>query len=126
MAVHLGQTFVTPQAPGVLPHLWMVLSDPSRGERVVLANISSRPCPSGEVLDVRQGEHPFVAHTSYLRFAEVRVADRGSLEKLLTTAQLRPSHDLTPDLLRRIQVAVAASKVVPIEAARILTAQGLV
>jgi len=95
MAVHLGQTFVTPQAPGVLPHLWMVLSDPSRGER-------------------------------YLRFAEVRVADRGSLEKLLTTAQLRPSHDLTPDLLRRIQVAVAASKVVPIEAARIPTAQGLV
>jgi hypothetical protein len=125
MAAHLGQTFVTPQAPGVLPHLWMVLSDPSRGDRVVLANISSRPCPSGEVLELRQGEHPFVSHTSYLRFAEVRVADRGSLEKL-STAQLRPSHDLTPDLLRRIQVAVAASKVAPIEAARILRAQGLV
>jgi len=126
MAAHLGQTFVTPQAPGVLPHLWMVLSDPSRCERVVLANISSRPCPSGEVLEVRQGDHPFVSHTSYLRFAEARVTDRGSLEKLLAAGHLRLSYDLTPEVLRRIQVAVAASKVAPIEAARILRAQGLV
>lgn len=90
----------------------------------MLANISSRPCPSGEVLEVRAGEHPFVSHTSYLRFAEVRVTDREGLEKLLATGKLRASHDLTPDLLRRIQDALTASKVVPMEAGRILRAQG--
>jgi hypothetical protein len=92
----------------------------------VLANISSRPCPSGEVLEVRPGEHPFVSHTSFLRFAEVRVADRGSIEKLLAAGQLRNSHDLSADLLRRIQAAVAASKVVPMEAGQILKEQGQV
>jgi len=59
-----------------------------------------------------------------LRFAEVRVTDRAGLEKLLATGTLRLSHDLTTDLLRRIQDAVTASEVVPIEAKRILGAQG--
>ncbi len=43
---------------------------------------------------------------------------------LLATGKLRASHDLTPDLLRRIQDALTASKVVPMEAGRILRAQG--
>jgi hypothetical protein len=124
MPAHLGQSFITPEAPGVLPHLWMVLSDPDRSSRVVIANISSRPCPSGEVFEVHRGEHPFVSHTSYLRFAEVRVTDRDGLEKLLTAGRIRPSHDLSPDLLGRMQKAVAAARVAPIEATRLLRGQG--
>lgn len=125
MRVHLGQAFVTPQASGVLPHLWFVITDPAHGTCVVLANVSSRPCPSGEVLELKRGEHPFISHASFLRFAEVRVADVQGLEKLLAAGTLRDSHDLDSDLLRRIQQAVSNSKVVPIEAVRLLRAERL-
>jgi hypothetical protein len=124
MGVHLGQAFVTPRAPGVLPHLWFVITDPARSARVVLANISSRPCPSGEVLELKRGEHPFIAHPSFLRFAEVRVVDVQGLERLLANGTLRDSRDLSPDLLQRIRRAVGNSNVVPIEATRLLRAEG--
>ena len=123
---YLGQTFITRKSPGVLPHLWMVLSDPAKNVRVVLANLSSAPCPSGERCVIKRGEHSFVSHDSYVRFRLVRVEEREQLDKVLAGGMLKPSDALSPAVLKRVQEAVGRSRVVPTEAQAILRAQGFV
>ena len=127
MALYLGQTFINEAAPGIPSHLWIVISNPATNERVVIANVSSRPCPSGEVCIIRKGEHASCSRDSYVRFQEVRVAARAQLERLLATGKLKQSRDADHDapILKRVRRAVAASKAVPLEAVRLLHDQGL-
>ena len=122
---HLGQTFINKPAPGVPPHLWMVVSDPAKGPRVVLVNVSSTKCPSGEECVIRRGEHASASHDSYVRFREVRVSDLGKVDQGLKAGVLQQAKDLDPKILQRVQRAVVESKAVPTEAKDILRAQGV-
>jgi len=126
VAIYLGQTFLNEAAPGIPSHLWIVISDPTKNERVVVANVSSKPCPSGEVCIIRKGEHSFCSRDSYVRFREVRVAARAQLETLLAAKKLTQSRDADHDtpILARIQRAVATSKAAMNEAVGILKSQG--
>jgi len=127
VALYLGQTFINDADRGIPSHLWIVVSNPAANDRVVIANVSSQRCPSGEVCIIRKGEHAFCSRDSYVRFQEARVADRAQLERLLAAGKLRQSRDADHDapILDRIQRAVAASKAVPLEAVRLLRSQGL-
>ena len=125
--MHLGLGFFTPESPraGVPRHLWFILSDPERGDRVVIANVSTKPCTSGEVCVVERAEHDRVSATSYLRFDQVRVRDRTQIDQLLDSGTLQGTTDAPAALLAKLQRAVLGSKAVPKEAQDLLRAQGL-
>lgn len=126
MAVYVGQAFISKEVEGIPSHLWIVLSDPLKNARVVIANLSSKPCPSGEECVIKAGEHSFCSHDSYVRFQEVRVVDSQRLEEGLKAGVLRQSRDADHDapILGRIQRAIAVSKAARLEAINILKAQG--
>ena len=125
--MHLGQGFFTPESPraGVPRHLWFVLSDPARGERVVIANVSTKRCTSGEICVVAPQEHDKVSAESYLRFDQVRVTPGADMGKLFSTGALQTTTDASTDLLRKLQGAILRAIVVPTEARDILRKQGL-
>ena len=122
--LHLGLGFFTPENPraGVPRHLWFILSDPARSDRVVISNVSTKRCTSGEVCEVAPGEHEHVSLTSYLRLDKVRVEARADLEK--ASGAIKTTSDASPTLLVKFQKAVLASRAVPKEAQQILLAQG--
>ena len=125
--MHLGLAYFTPQKPelGVSRHLWFVLSDPAKSDRVVLANVSTKKCPSGGVCKVARGEHPAVSEDSYLRFREVRVASASQLTELIKKGLVQQTKDASVELARRLQYAILASPAVKLEAQEILKAQGV-
>ena len=123
---HLGQTLISPRdrRSNVKDHLWIVLSRPTRDGQVVIANISSVPCPSGEVCTLEPGEHPFVEHTSYVRLLEARPVPAAVIDQFVGDGTARRQPDLGPTVLRRLQHAVAASEAVRMDAVKILCDQG--
>lgn len=123
--VHPGIGFFTPenQAAGVTRHLWFVVSDPSKNNRVVIANVSTTKCTSGEECLISPGEHDKVSRDSYLRFDYVTVTDRTGLETSITQGLVQVTTDASQSLLQKLRQAILKSRAVPREAQEILRAQ---
>lgn len=124
--MHLGLGFFTPERPdlAVRRHLHFIISDPDESERVVVANLSTKPCPSGEELRVEPHEHDKLSQPSYLRFDNVRVTDGRKLAQLINGNGFQVTTNAGATLLAKIQQAVCASRAVPIEAKDLLGEQG--
>lgn len=119
-----GFAFFNREAPGVPRHLWLVLSDPAQdAERVVIANLSTKPGPDEPGCQVMPGEHPGVSRPSYLRSEHARIVTAAQLERLSSEGLISPAHPGFDALLRRLQAALAASAHAPLGAKAILERQ---
>jgi hypothetical protein len=123
--VNLGDTFVNKPAPGVPSHLWMVLSDPNKESRVVLANISSDDGGNRGSVTFQPGEHPFVSNVSYVRCDKARVENVADVERVLRSSLATQNTALQPKLVDRAQKSLLASPLVSNEAKEILIRQGV-
>jgi hypothetical protein len=125
--LRLGLAYFTPEKPelGVPRHLWFVLSDPSASSRIVIANLSTTPCTSGEVCLVKPGEHAKISRDSYLRFRDARVTSTTMIEPLFQSGVLQETQEASTILVQKLQRALVGSRSVILEARTILTAQGV-
>jgi hypothetical protein len=126
--VYLGLAYFTPDNPKarVVRHLWFILSDPTKSDHVVNANVSTKRCPSGEVCIVAAREHPAVSEDSYLRLREVRLTSVANLDRLLRNGTLQQTKDASTALCTKLQQAIGASRAAPKEAQDLLRAQGYI
>ena len=122
--MNIGDTFVNKPAPGVPEHFWMVLSDP-KDPRVVLVNVSSDDGGNTGLPTIQPGEHPFIKHTSHIRYDKARVEHTVDVEAVIAKKLVVPQTVLSSALLSRAQRALLASPLVPNEAKTILTRQGV-
>jgi hypothetical protein len=106
--LHLGLCFFTPEddRADVVRHLWFVLSDPTKSGRVIIGNVSTKPCPSQQACAIGQGEHEAVSEDSHLRVDKLRVPSVKDLATLLANGSLQQTSDATPALVLRLQRAI--------------------
>ena len=93
--------------------------------RVVIGNVSTKPCPSGEVCRVAPGEHRHISQDSFFRFDYVRVTDLEALTKGLASGTLQGTVSASPDLVAKLQNAVLSSSKIQKEAQEIIRVQGV-
>lgn len=126
MSLALGEAFFTPESGPVPRHLWVIVSDPQKNSRVVIANLSTKPPadPDPTIVPVAPGEHPAISQESIIRPDEARIADAKSLESLLSKRSLSPTQPASPELVRKIQRALGTSKLTKLEIKELLRAQG--
>ena len=120
----IGLCFFTSDSPefGVRRHLWVVLGGPCpKTGRIVMANLSTTPCPSGETCTVNRDEHDQLSRMSHLRFDNVTVAKASNIKELLATKHCSKTTEASAKLTEKMQKAVSDSKVVPQEAIAIIS-----
>jgi len=119
--MYLGLSFFTPEKReiGVPRHLWIVLSNPNTDGHVVIANLSTNPSTQSETLLVTPEEHDKISQDSYLRFDQVRIKNSHDIEMLLRKGTLQKTTDTSPALIKKLQEAIIASSIVPIEVQRL-------
>ena len=113
--LHLGQTFFNKPAPDVPRHCWIILSRPEAGPKVAIVNLSSTEsdrCTHNAVA-IERSELVVIGHRSVVRCDKVRLASVAELGAALTRKLIEASKDTTPEVLRRVQLAVAACELVP-------------
>jgi len=125
----LGDCFFTPQKDDVPRHLWIVVSDPTRSDRVAFVNVSTtpgpeNPPPAGAQIAAR--EHPAVSRPSVIRCDEARTATIAELETLFATRQLSGTKPASPELVKKAQLALGGSQHTALGVKALLEAQGFV
>ena len=121
----VGHCFFTPDSPeiGVRRHLWVVLGGPCpETGRIVIANLSTTPCPSEETCIIDPDEHDKISSRSYLRFDQVRVVSATEIKRLLETNRCQTTTEAPAKLLKKMQKAVRDSQVVQQEAIALISA----
>lgn len=120
-----GFAFFNREAPGVPRHLWLVLSDPAQdAERVVIANLSTKPGPDHPGCIMAPGEHPGISRPSFLRCEHARIVPEAHLEALAGRGLIAPTQPGSDALLNRLRAALMASPHAPVGAKAILARQG--
>jgi hypothetical protein len=105
------------------PHLWIVVSDPTKHKRTVVANTSTKDGgdPSGlPVIEV--GQHQGLSQRSFVRLERLRFVDSAAIEQN-PGRQLSPSRPLTPTLFSRLRQETVASPRCRREAKEMLNAE---
>jgi hypothetical protein len=107
-------------------HLWVVVSDPAADpERVLIINMTSnRGGDQSCTLDV--GDHPFVEHTTRMRYDMARIVTNAELERHVASSAIRLHEPVSEDVLARIRRGAATSQYVPFGCRQVLIDQGLI
>ena len=126
MSLALGEAFFTPESGPVRRHLWIIVSDPQRAPKVVIANLSTKPPedPDPAAASIAPREHPAISDVSIVRPEKARIADAKELERLLSQRVLSPTKPASPILVEKIQQALGTSKQTVLEIKELLRAQG--
>ena len=124
MAFQLGQTLFNEATGEVQRHLWIIASDPRKGDRVVLVNLSTKPCGRPPECLLGPTEHKSLSRRSYVRFDMARLTELSKLDAAMKKGLFQPSGNLTPELLEKVQTALLASPLTPREVKELLRAQG--
>ena len=106
-----------------IQHLWVIVSDPiTHPECVVIVNVSSSTNRRYDpACDLRQGDHWFLKHPSYVYY-------RGAKEltsKQLAEANISHKTSVTEDVLRRIREGAGKSDRLPRNVKQHLIDQGI-
>lgn len=121
--VNAGDTFLLPPPYN---HLHVVCSDPLiDSERVLLVSITTFAPKEEDCCKISKGEHPFIKHTSCIRYKDARIVSVLALLHILTTTATVKREPVSPELLARIRAGAALSEFLPEECRRLLQDQSL-
>jgi hypothetical protein len=95
-------------------HLWLIINDPAAHEGIALVvNVSTLRRDADSTCIVTPGEHPFIKHDSYVRFARARRARIADLAEALKKGLLKPHQPASRILLEKIRRGARASPQLP-------------
>jgi hypothetical protein len=124
--VKAGDTFLLAD-PGIDPHLWFVLSDPSLdSQNVVVASFTTWEPYKDPSCIVQRGDHPWIKHKTCVYFRGAQILPDDVLDRQVSAGTIVLQEPLEQALLDRIRAASALSKEMKGRPFSILEDQGLV
>jgi hypothetical protein len=131
VALSQGSTFVNNPYRNLIPHLWIIISDPTQNkDKIIIVNVSTWRDKALIFNDpsciLKKGEHSFVKQKSYIYYKEAIITSEVSLEAGFNGGVLTPSEDCSSLLLERILMGAADSQFTPNKVISILQEQGLI
>ena len=111
-----GDTFLLPKSADAVEHLWIVLTDPDpQSNQAVCVNVTTRQSHSETTVVLQPGDHPFIRHESVVHYADADFLNMEMIDRVLSTTTkqrfvCQPHARCSPELLKRIQNGLLASK----------------
>lgn len=97
-------------------HLWLILNDPAAHHHLALmVNVTTLRLDAESTCLLTPGEHPFIKHDSYVRFAGARQARVVDLAAAVKKGLLKPHQAASKALLDKVRAGAVASPQLPCE-----------
>ena len=91
-------------------HLWLVINNPSaHAGLALLVNVSTLRPNAETTCIVQAGEHPFIAHDSYVRYGSARCAKVSDLAEAVKKGLLKPHQTASQHFLEKVRAGAKAS-----------------
>ena len=114
MKIYAGRTFTLANYPGGIPHLWIVVTEPSGtpAEVAIVSLTSDRP---GKDSTVRLGpaDHPFIRKPTVVFYPDTRIMAVGAIEGEVNSAGATFHGDCSEALLERVRQGLLSSPFTP-------------
>jgi hypothetical protein len=108
-------------------HAWTIISDPvNHPSRLLIVNFTTWDPRVDQACVLQAGVHPFIVARTCVNYPRARIVTDAVLEQLRAAGRLRMHPSLSEPLLREIRESAMFSTKITLEAADILTEQGLV
>jgi hypothetical protein len=108
-------------------HAWTIISDPeNHPDRVLIVNFTTWDPRIDQACVLWPGAHPFIVARTCVNYPRSRIVTDAVLEQLRAAGRLRMHPPLSPQLPREIRESAMFSTKITLEAADVLTEQGLV
>lgn len=98
----LGKTFLNVN-PYIPVHLWVIVSNPTPDDAVVMFNLTSWRKGCDETCLIKANEHPFVKHDSVVAYGRGQLLTRTDWNRLQRLGFCQEHQPLSDVLLKRIQ-----------------------
>jgi hypothetical protein len=114
MKIYAGRTFTLANYPGGIPHLWIVVTEPSGtpAEVAIVSLTSDRP---GKDPTVRLGsaDHPFIRKPTVVFYPDTRIMAVAAIEGEVNNAGATFHDDCSEGLLERVRQGLLNSPFTP-------------
>lgn len=95
-------------------HLWVVINDPqAHNGTALIVNISTLREGAETTCILKQGEHPFIKHDSYVRYMSAQNPSAEIIEKAINLGKLKSREPASPALLAQLRTGAQASTMLP-------------
>ncbi len=107
-------------------HLWVVVSNPTASPaHVLIVNMTTdRGIDRSCILNV--GDHPFVEHTTCMRYDMARIETNQDLERHVASNAVQLHPPVSVDILERIRQGAATTDHIPFKCKQLLIDQDLI
>jgi mRNA-degrading endonuclease toxin of MazEF toxin-antitoxin module len=107
-----GDTFLIEDEDGYDSHLWIVLTPPSEGE-VVIVSVTTHRKKSENLVRLKKGDHPFIAHDSVIAYSHSKVVTVESIESAMKNGVAKHRERVSDELLQRARAGLLESDFTP-------------
>jgi hypothetical protein len=126
-----GSTFVNKQCRNLLPHLWVIVSDPTQDKnKIVIVNVSTWRDKAVIFNDpsciIENGEHSFIKQKSYIVYKEALIVAESALQDGFKGGVLTSWEDCSTQLLEKILTGATVTQHLSNEVIGILQEQGII
>lgn len=111
MSLQIGDTFYWKEGG----HLWVVISDPTKGE-CVIANLTKDVFRAGKECVLSPGEHRWISSKTYVSFGDARcmgVTEMANLAKQIALGTIKMHDQMSQVTLKKIVQAAMISNAIP-------------
>ncbi len=106
----LGDTFLAGRELHGTHHLWVVINDPTRHSNTALfVNVTTMSAIAETTCVLQAGDHPFITHQSWIRYASAKTALVAELDRLEAGGMIIRQPAASTNLVARIRAGAKAS-----------------
>lgn len=104
-----------PEGKAQKRHLKIILTEPDSNSMVVIATVTTLKHPEGQAVEciLREGDHPFIKHDSFVDFRRTTARLSSSISDGLDNRELIRKEALTPEVFERVLKAAKSSRKMP-------------
>ncbi len=107
-----GDTCVL-RLPNKIPHLWIIISDPTPNNEVVIVNVTTADLSVDTSCTIKRGDHPFIKHESVIAYHYARLISVNKITEWKTKHYYESWTSVKYLLLKRIQQGAIDSEYTP-------------
>lgn len=97
-----------PPRPQVVPHLWIVVTDPNAAGLIAIVSVTTLRNNVDQTLILRPGDHPLITHDSVVHFGDARIVEVKVIEAFAVSGTVKIMQSCSSALIGEIQQGLFA------------------
>lgn len=103
MPIAAGDAFYLPIHSTVIPHLWIILTDPDENHQALVVNLTTYEGLKDSTVVLNIGDHPFIHKKTVVKYGAAKLIDAIHFENQIRAGWVERKERCSTELLNKIR-----------------------